>query len=446
MIPIDPSAGVPEVIAARVLAAPSAAVVGTVAAAYNAMSGALGTAASGSDGSMSAMSVTWTGPSSDRAQSAFKVHADWLRTQAAKSAQAGALLSQVAEATASVQATMADVLVECAAIDLARPAAMAVDVVGTRGAAMAALEVAYNVQRVKAIVAMAGYSAITTAAMAAMPAPSAAPTIVGGGSLASNPVGNYDTSPFPHSLTSGPNPTPVKPVPIGKLLDRGPIGENPVHPPNPIGTQPDPPGPGPGPNGGGQPTTPSPGPVDPGQSAAGQQAPPSATDSARDAGAQNPATNDGQGGFYGTSPNSSTLSGLNGGVGSAVPLSMVRGGLGTMAGSATGFRMPANWKLSAAKTFGAGAPAAESAQPAPARTAPRGASVSGARRRRRDEETRSGRVFAPGEPTDVPTLEQEPAIGVIENADADDYRVSASESLLAVAALGHDADWSDPFD
>jgi hypothetical protein len=55
------------------------------------------------------------------------------------------------------------------------------------------------------------------------------------------------------------------------------------------------------------------------------------------------------------------------------------------------------------------------------------------RRRRRDEETRTGKVFTPGEQYEVPELERPPVIGVIEYEDDEpDIELFADSSLVGV--------------
>ncbi|WP_328391724.1 PPE domain-containing protein [Nocardia sp. NBC_00416] len=131
-------------------------------------------------------------------------------------------------------------------------------------------------------------------------------------------------------------------------------------------------------------------------------------------------------------PQSSTLAGLNGGVGSLVALGMMRGGIGSMPGAATGFRMPAGWAPGTGTPFGAtsGAPSG-----APVRNAPRRVSAPTARmrRRRKEEEERTGKVFTPGEQFEVPVLERPPAIGVIEYQDDElDEELLVDSSLVGV--------------
>ncbi|RMI29513.1 hypothetical protein EBN03_25930 [Nocardia stercoris] len=98
-----------------------------------------------------------------------------------------------------------------------------------------------------------------------------------------------------------------------------------------------------------------------------------------------------------------------GGLGGMTNLSLVRGGMGSMPGTASGFRMPGSWQ-NGGKAFGAGTAVEEPEPIAPRRAV----SVTGPRnQRRRDPEKRSGKVIVPGEPEDVPVLELPPEIGVI---------------------------------
>lgn len=145
-------------------------------------------------------------------------------------------------------------------------------------------------------------------------------------------------------------------------------------------------------------------------------------------------------GFSENSQSSTTLAGLSGGVGSLVALNMTRGGLGAMPGAASGFRMPSNWSLGRGTAFGATSnPTA--AGLAPRNTPPRGATAPKAqmRRRKRDEDREKSKVFVPGEPQEVPVLEQPPVIGVIEYADSErreEHEESETEQLLLVGVIG----------
>jgi hypothetical protein len=151
-----------------------------------------------------------------------------------------------------------------------------------------------------------------------------------------------------------------------------------------------------------------------------------------------------QPGFYGTSPNSPTLAGLNGGAGSLVALNLARGGLGSMPGASTGFRMPSNWMRGPGTAYGA------SSNPAGTGPAGRGAPRRGAiapkaqMRRRRDEERKPGKAFVPGEQLEVPVLEKPPVIGVIEYADERPEDVVAEgDSLVGILERSDDPERSD---
>lgn len=61
-------------------------------------------------------------------------------------------------------------------------------------------------------------------------------------------------------------------------------------------------------------------------------------------------------GFLGTSPGSPTLTELNGGMGSDVPVEMTYGGLGAVPVAAAGLRMPGSWPVTTPGTPGASAP------------------------------------------------------------------------------------------
>ncbi|WP_433602265.1 PPE family protein [Nocardia sp. CA-135953] len=152
-----------------------------------------------------------------------------------------------------------------------------------------------------------------------------------------------------------------------------------------------------------------------------------------------------QSGFYGTSPNSPTLAGLNGGAGSLVALNLARGGLGSMPGASTGFRMPSNWLRGPGTAYGASSNPAGGAGPA-GRGAPRKGAIApkAQMRRRRDEERKPGKVFVPGEELEVPVLEKPPVIGVIEYADdhPEDVVVEG-DSLVGILERSDDDEHSD---
>ncbi|MEV4128499.1 PPE domain-containing protein [Nocardia sp. NPDC049707] len=151
-----------------------------------------------------------------------------------------------------------------------------------------------------------------------------------------------------------------------------------------------------------------------------------------------------QSGFPGTSPNSPTLAGLSGGAGSLVALNLARGGLGSMPGASTGFRMPSNWLRGPGTAYGA---SSNPAGTAPAgRAAPRRGAIApkAQMRRRRDEERKPGKVFVPGEQVEVPVLEKPPVIGVIEYADERPEDVVADgDSLVGILERSDDDERSD---
>ncbi|MEU0506994.1 PPE domain-containing protein [Nocardia sp. NPDC005998] len=152
-----------------------------------------------------------------------------------------------------------------------------------------------------------------------------------------------------------------------------------------------------------------------------------------------------QPGFYGTSPNSPTLAGLNGGAGSLVALNLARGGFGSMPGASTGFRMPSNWLRGPGTAYGASSNPTGGAGPA-GRGAPRRGAIApkAQMRRRRDEERKPGKVFVPGEELEVPVLEKPPVIGVIEYADERPEDVVAEgDSLVGILERSDDPESSD---
>ncbi|MET9489867.1 PPE domain-containing protein [Nocardia sp. NPDC006630] len=420
------------------------------AVAYAAVASGLNAAANGSDGSMGALALGWQGASADRAQQAFRNHANWLREQALVAEQASIAAAAVAEANAAALALMPSV----AAITLNRArfvaltgaallsAATPLAEVGIQ-ASLAENELEYEAMRALAITAMVTYAGQTTAALGSLPPPLPAPQIVSGdGAPASQggAAGDYAGGGGPGSgggnsagaLSGGGSAAGSGGSPTG-----GGSGGTASGGSSSGGTS------GPGGTGGGQPGGAGGGPGD----GAGQGGPgadptnPSALQSMSPP--ENASSDPGSGGSQdggmstqdlgsgGTSPSSPALGGGAGGVGGTASLGMFRGGLGDMPGASTGFRMPSNWGP-ATRAFGAGVgePAISGA---PARTVARGSSAPDAQmRKRRDKDKESSKVFVPGAAQDVPDLEQPPAIGVIEYAeDERDEEESASESVLA---------------
>ncbi|BCK55298.1 hypothetical protein NWFMUON74_30700 [Nocardia wallacei] len=119
-------------------------------------------------------------------------------------------------------------------------------------------------------------------------------------------------------------------------------------------------------------------------------------------------------------PPSSSTSGSSATAASSGVIGMTRGGPASMAGATTGFRMPANWQSRPSPTFGA-VPTESANAPVPQPVAPRGVVAPQARSRRRGDESavKVSKVVGYGTPQDIPTLEAQPVVGVIEYGDGD---------------------------
>ncbi|WP_406271796.1 PPE family protein [Nocardia sp. NBC_00881] len=413
----------PEVNSFRLTTGPGAGPMLDTAAAYERLAAGLLAAAGGSDGAMNSMAATWQGPSADLAQAAFRKHAGWLREQAGVAAQTATLTTAAAGAFATAYAAMPK-LPEIIANRLAVAGLTVVSNTPMGAPAklmIAALELDYLRMRIQAGVTMIMYAEVTTNLLSALPPPVAPPPITSDGGAADSPVAkNYDhlipkdnvTQVGDRSLTD----TNTKPTDTGTGDKPGETGTDTGK------TTPDP-------------TDPTSNPTQPAEQAVSDM---DRTISSLSDTMTNPSA-DGSSplehGFYGTTPYSTTLSGLNGGVGSMVALGMLRGGLGSMPGASTGFRMPSNWSLGRGTAFGAPANTT-TAGPASRNTPPRGASAPKAQmRRRRDEDRDKSKVFVPGEPQDVPVLEQPPVIGVIEYADDERPEETADEQLVLAGVL-----------
>ncbi|WP_228002903.1 PPE domain-containing protein [Nocardia australiensis] len=378
---------------------------------------AMNAAAAADHGSTGVLAAGWQGSSSDIAQTAFAKHTAWLADQAAVASATAAATAAIANAYAGAVVAMPSA-VELAAVHINR-----VTFSMTHNApALAANEAYYQVLWGRAAATMGVYAGLAATAVASMPPPLTPPMIVTGGQLGGDIGGGGPQHPVVssmidkhdqitaqgksapgggtalHDTHSSPGPTSPTNTSHGTGGDPTPhTGTDPAHAtPNPADTTP---------------TAPNAEQALPDMS----QAAPSLTDTPADG-----TTSMEQPGFSGTSPYSPTLAGLNGGAGSLVSLGMFRGGLGTMPGASTGFRMPSNWSLGQGTAFGATPNTTPTAGPASRSTPPRGATAPKAQlRRRRDEDRGTSTVFVPGEPQDVPVLEQPPAIGVIEYDDND---------------------------
>ncbi|WP_442791106.1 PPE family protein [Nocardia sp. NBC_01327] len=411
------------------------------AAAYQSISVALAAAASASDASMGAMSVAWSSPAAEQAQQAFGIDTAWLRTQAENAGLASYLATMVAGAIITAWGAMPKVP-EINAVKLAEHALVLTNNMGQNTPAIAGLESVYLAMWVAAAMTMASYAADAGAFVSLLPPPATPPPIAGG-----NPVGAIPADLLPSALGGAPAGIDLAGSSFSSLPGGGTgagVGAGPVlggSAPRQVGagggeTQAGggPANGSPGQQGGGSGQSTPPG-ADASQpvSVVQQALPPAEAPSnpGADAAGGDGTMLDPASGFHGSSPNSTTLAGLNGGVGSVVPLGMTTGGAAAMSGTATGFRMPTTWTSGATRAFGSTASNATS-EPIAQRTAPRGASAPEERlRRRRDpEEHSSTKAFSPGEPQEAPTLEQSPAIGVIGYSDTDAEQESATEQLL----------------
>lgn len=427
----------PEVNSARLFAGPGPSEMESTASAYAAIADGLLAAAAGADGSMNQMEIIWQGASADQAQRAFRNHANWLRTEGAAAATTAAVAAGIGMANGAALGAMPTVAeIEAIQAAIATASAASSGSLGLGAATVAILEGMYMAEWFRAATVMSTYATATTALLGELPPPSEAPPIVSGppgvappgipgmdpGVPVGDPGGNTGlTDPGGGGDGSGPSggqPGDGVGNPPG---DPGNPGE-PGQPGNP-GQPGDPGNPGqPGQPGGGDPQTPV---------TQAQQPISELPTMPTDGYGGGDGLSSGDGGLLGAAPNSTTLAGLNGGLGSMVALGMTPGGFGAMPGSTTGFRMPTNWSTMSTRAFGMGT-GTPAAQPVPQRTAPRGVTAPKARRRRERDERKPGKAFAPGASQDVPVLEEPPAIGVIEYLDGDGQQESVSERLLAL--------------
>ncbi|WP_280400033.1 PPE domain-containing protein [Nocardia carnea] len=415
--------------------------------AYKAIDNALDASAANTDGLIKSMAVAWPhGVSSQRAQSAFREHNDWVREQSGNAGKIGQLADQGAQLHNNALATMPSRFeIEAAIAQLAASAALmatsgavasgggpvapaALVVFGAASAWHAMAEFQYNRLKVQAATTMMGYE-------------------IGSLKLLGDLIGVAGSlTPPPPIVIPGPGSAPapaLDPVgPLQSLITKGP--DSPYYPGNDTATNvqqhtgngtdsggdPGSGGSDSGPGGDG----PDPGPSGPEQPPLTDSQQPLAPESGYGSGVDGYGGDSaGSGPLLGVSPESTTLAALNGGAGALTGFGLVRGGIGAMPGAATGFRLPTGWSPGSGTAFGA--PNAVSAPAAPARNAARRVSAPTARmrRRRQDEETRNGKVFAPGEQFEVPELERPPAIGVIEYQDEElEIDLAADSSLVGV--------------
>ncbi|WP_406231651.1 PPE family protein [Nocardia sp. NBC_01009] len=433
----------PEVNSARLMPITGGVSTADTAAAYATMADALNFASSASEAAMNRMAPGWDGPTSDRAQAAFRRHAAWQREQSIVARKCEASAAEVAAAYGAALGAMPK-LFEILAVRALSSTLIATNTMNQNWPGIFACEAAYDIMWGEAAGVMFGYQADAFGALAALPTPVPPPPIVsGGGDSGINQKSGVpaDKNPPPPWSETGPKDT--NPPESGKGDGGNGNGKGDGGNGNGDGgSDPSDPTPDPGD------TNPNPNPnPDPGQQLPeGEQAASdvnnalsSMTDSLGDSSVDGGSPDDH--GFYGTSPYSSTLAGLNGGVGSVAALGMLRGGLGSMPGASTGFRMPANWAPGRGTPFGA-TPGNLTSGPAQQGPLRRGATAPKAnmRRRRRDEERTKSKVFVPGEPEEVPVLEQPPVIGVIEYADGERQDEPIDEQTMLVGVIEKDDD------
>ncbi|MEU1985850.1 PPE domain-containing protein [Nocardia sp. NPDC019395] len=436
---------------------PGAVPLENAARAYSAADEALQSAATGTDGHLKSMKDVWPGGlSSQRAQSAFAKHNHWVRDQAANSGSFGRLAergvglhnealgsmpsrAEIEAAIAALEASAAAMTASSTVAASGVPGVAAAGAVAFAGATAwhAAAEMEYHRLRLQAGLTMMRYEAgalgLAGDLLAAAGALTPAPPIVAGGP-GSPPPPSYDAvGPLQNLIANGPD-SPHYPGNSASNAPSNGGGSESGGNSNPGGEGPDsgPGGEGPGPD---------PGPTGPEQPLADPQQP-LASQQGFDAGpgGYGPESSNSSP-LLGVSSESSTLAALNGGAVGLAGFGMMRGGIGSMPGAATGFRLPGGWNPAAGTAFGASNPTV--APTATARGAARRVSAPAAqmRRRRRDEETREGKVFTPGEQFEVPELERPPVIGVIEYQDDDlDNDLLVDSSLVGVLDRLDDAD------
>ncbi|RJO79842.1 PPE domain-containing protein [Nocardia panacis] len=432
---------------------------GDTASGYHHMAGQLDFAASDAMATVRDMAEHWDSLAGSEMQARLLDHANWLQQQSmaarklAGIATSAAVLYSAAVAMAPKPEEVAANRAAAAGFSAAAPTSAGA------AAALAITELHYSILQARATVAMNSYMAGAVGLVGQLPALTPAPQIAtpGAGPV---PVSDLLAEGGPgtggESYRFGSRSHYVPPSIGGPHdLNNSNTGPSSGHTPGGGGTggqsgnqpAPGPNQPGSGSQTGQPPAEPGRPPVDPQPPA--QQLPPGDQPAPPDLAPSIPSTGDpsfdrvfegaDQSGPLGTSPYSSTLAGLNaGGFGSSVGANMLRGGMGTMSGSGTGFRMPTNWRPAGSPTaFGAGT---GNAGGPIARTAPRrGVTASKAtmRRRRDKDEEKTSKIFVPGVVSEeIPVLERPPVIGVIEYDDADRGEESMPEPVL-VGVIEH---------
>ncbi|MEC3920214.1 PPE family protein [Nocardia sp. CDC160] len=411
----------PETNVALILNGPGMAPMLQTAGAYASMAAALGTAADNSDGSTAVLSGAWQGPTSIPPQERFRIYSGWLREQASIAAQTASAAWNAAGAYQAAHASMIEIAAELVVNHVTKAVLMTTNM-GQNAIPLALNEIHYGALWMRAAATMMTYAGATSAALQSMPSPQPAPSIADSGSAAATlptlladltrsvdtttTVGNPFGGPIVHKVVpTPPPPTPQPPPPTPQPPPPTPVSPSP--PPTPVS--------------GSDPlfSSPSVGLPDPGAGAEPQVASDQQPSSA--AGADGFGNADqAQQGFFGTSPYSPTLAGLNGGGGSLVAFGVARGGLAAVSGAANGFRMPTTWARRSGGIFGV----ADEPEPSPtpvARGAQGGVSAPDTlRRRRNSDEKRPSKVIDPGAQEEIPELDSPPVIGVIEYAEPGD--------------------------
>ncbi|WP_020647649.1 PPE domain-containing protein [Nocardia sp. BMG111209] len=436
-MPIDPLIGPGETLANQLHSGIGSGPMVDTSTAYSTLAEALSNGAANSDGTMDGMQNIWKGPSATRAETAFRNHATWVRQQALNSYTAA---NQAAMAAESFNVTLMLTPPPAAFSGVrtlitglaANPTPLTTPVLISAVGALGAL----NAQ---AVSAYSGYAASIADIVGGLPEiPQPAPSIV--------------------NTTSGPGPGPGGPGPSGS--GPGPSGPGSSPGNTDPGGSTDPKGstdPGSTNNPGTDPTQSNPDPTQTGTQQPGDTGGnPTGTDPQQPADVQDSLPDNGLGGPDGGLPlergdlsdssYSGDMSELGTGMGAYAAYSMSGGGLGSMAGSATGFRMPSNWgRMTSGRAFGAGTGLAE---PEPALQR-RGVTAPQAQKRRKREEEKqrkavkvSGKVFVPGELDEVPELEQPPAIGVLEYDLDPLWDESSEDDADLIGVLDHDDEWS----
>jgi|GEM_PF-4607330 len=428
MPPFDPFVALTQALISTLLTGPGTLPTLIAAGSYAAMAAQLHASAASVEGSMTQMGETWQASSSDLAQAAFRLQSNWLHQQGEVAAKTAAQLNLAAGAYGNAQLGMLGVQATLAAFETQQT------LLAAGGPTTAPLMLLTEGESAaifgSAIGVMANYQGALDTVIAGFPAPAVPQPIV------TNPGGGpVETQALFNSPSIGPTPT-TSSVGGGQSVasnagstaantagnQAGSTAANSATEAGQAATQPV---------------------SDVGQAASTMPDSPAGQGPAGNGGAAGNGAGDGNGGylqehgFSGIAPFSTTLAGLNGGMGSAVVLGMTRGGLGTMAGSATGFRMPANWSARGVRAFGAADADAEAEpQPVAGRAAPKSASAPETQLRRRDrDKTKSARVIVPGDDQEVPVLEQASAVGVLEYADDDFGPDPIGEQSLSVGVL-----------